>query len=356
MIKRTGKIISIAFILALSAIGLMAQNRPYNISDNEVRNIANRIQDRAEKMRDTLNNGSSQGGLRDSFRRNKLDGLLQDLGNKAYNLSDRASQRRATSSDAQEVLSKANKIDEQLRSNSSFSNSLRNDWSRLSSEVDKLARAFYLSWNGGNYNDGYDNNYPTYPQSGNNYPNYPDSRNNGFLIPDNTTVVATLNDDLNTKEMQEGQRFTMTVQSPSKYRGAVIEGYVSGVERSGKVSGRSQMTLNFRSIRTYNGTYNFSGTVEEVVDTNGKTIRVEEGSVKDNSRTKTTATRAGIGAGVGAIIGAIAGGGKGAAIGAIIGAGAGAGTTYIQGRDDLELTSGSQITIRSSAPSYRRKQ
>lgn len=60
--------------------------------------------------------------------------------------------------------------------------------------------------------------------------------------------------------------------------------------------------------------------------------------------------RAAIGTAVGALIGAIAGGGKGAAIGAVIGAGAGAGSVYVQGRDDLNLSSGTELTIRASAP------
>jgi outer membrane lipoprotein SlyB len=50
------------------------------------------------------------------------------------------------------------------------------------------------------------------------------------------------------------------------------------------------------------------------------------------------------------LLGAIIGGGKGAAIGAAIGAGGGAGSVYVQGRDDLELSNGTEFTIRASAP------
>ena len=75
-----------------------------------------------------------------------------------------------------------------------------------------------------------------------------------------------------------------------------------------------------------------------------------EGTVRDSSQTKQTETRAAIGTAVGAIIGAIAGGGKGAAIGAIIGAGGGAGSVYVQGRNDLELGRGTELTIRAGAP------
>jgi len=112
------------------------------------------------------------------------------------------------------------------------------------------------------------------------------------------------------------------------------------------------MTLNFESITLRNGqTYRFSGIPEAVRTASGDTVRVDnEGAVRDDNRTTTTAQRAGIGGAVGAIIGAIAGGGKGAAIGAILGAGAGAGSVYIQGKDDLELMSGTEVTLRASGP------
>ena len=173
-----------------------------------------------------------------------------------------------------------------------------------------------------------------------------------FVIPDGTQVDAVLNSDLTTSATRENDRFTLTVRQPYQYEGATINGYVTNVSRSGRVSGRSQMTLNFESITLRNGqTYRFAGITETVRTANGDTIRVDnEGSVRDNNRTNTTAQRAAIGTAVGAIIGAIAGGGKGAAIGAIVGAGAGAGSVYVQGTDDLQLLSGTVLTIRASGP------
>ena len=97
--------------------------------------------------------------------------------------------------------------------------------------------------------------------------------------------------------------------------------------------------------------YRFAGITEAIRAMNGETVRVDnEGSVRDNNRTTTTEKCAAIGTAVGAIIGAIAGGGKGAAIGAIVGAGAGAGSVYVQGQDDLELMSGTEVTVRASGP------
>ena len=173
----------------------------------------------------------------------------------------------------------------------------------------------------------------------------------GFIVPNNTNIIATLDRPLSTRTAADGDRFSMTVNSPSQYNGAVIEGRVFG-QRSGVVSGRANMSLSFDTIRMRDGqTYRFAGIVEQVRDMNGNMITVNnEGTVQDKSQTNTTVARAGIGAVLGAIIGAIAGGGSGAAIGAGVGAGAGAGSVILQGRDNLELARGSQFSITATAP------
>ena len=173
-----------------------------------------------------------------------------------------------------------------------------------------------------------------------------------FVIPNGTQIVAVLNNDLSTQTMREGERFTMTVRSPGEYDGATIEGSVLNVDRGGRVTGRSEMTLDFDTIRLRDGrTHQFAGILESVRTATGETVRVDnEGAVRDSNQTEKTVTRTAIGTAVGAIIGAIAGGGKGAAIGAVIGAGAGAGSVYIQGRNDLELRSGTEVTLRATGP------
>lgn len=184
-------------------------------------------------------------------------------------------------------------------------------------------------------------------------PTRPDAPRGNFIVPDGTQLVAVLNESLSTKQAQEGERFTLTVRSPSQYEGASIEGHVARVSRSGRVTGRAEMSFEFDRIRLRDGrTANFAGYIDSVRTTSGETIKVDnEGRAQDdNSQTGRTATRAGVGAAVGAVIGAIVGGGKGAAIGAAVGAGAGAGSVYVQGREDLDLVSGTEFVLRASAP------
>jgi hypothetical protein len=174
-----------------------------------------------------------------------------------------------------------------------------------------------------------------------------------FIVPDGVMLTARLNQQLSTKYTREGDRFMLSVTEPGQYKGAVIEGVVARSDRSGRVSGRADMTFEFETIRMRDGrAYNFAGTIENVALPNGESVRVDrEGNVKeDNSQTSRTVSRSAVGGAIGAIIGAIAGGGKGAAIGAGVGAGVGLGSVYIEGRDDLDLPGGTQIFIRASAP------
>ena len=181
---------------------------------------------------------------------------------------------------------------------------------------------------------------------------YPATASGGFIVPDGTRIVARLDTDISTRTSAVGDRFTMHVTGPVEFQDATIEGHISSVQRSGRLSGRSVMTLNFDNIRLRDGqNYQFAGLLEGVTTRTGDTVRVDtEGTVRDTNQTTRTEQRAAIGTAVGAIIGAIAGGGRGAAVGAILGAGAGAGSVYAEGRNELELDRGSELIIRAGAP------
>jgi hypothetical protein len=174
-----------------------------------------------------------------------------------------------------------------------------------------------------------------------------------FMVPNGTRLTAVLNTDIDTKTASVGDRFTMEVTSPSEYRGAIIEGRVASVERSGRVSGRASLGLDFETIRMRNGgSHRFAGLLDSVSSNeNGNVSISNEGQVREGgSQTNKTVTRTAIGAALGALIGAIAGGGSGAAIGAGVGAGAGAGSVILQGRDDLSLRQGTQVNVTASSP------
>jgi hypothetical protein len=171
-----------------------------------------------------------------------------------------------------------------------------------------------------------------------------------FAIAPDTVVRLRLENQINTKTNQEGDKFTAFIVEPREYEGAIVEGHIGKLKRAGKITGQTELALEFDRITFKDGTTSdFRAQVERVyANEKVKTID-DEGNVQTNDTTKDTTIRSAGGAAIGAIIGAIGGGGKGAAIGAILGATVGAGSVFIQGKD-LQLDSGSEIQVRTIGP------
>jgi hypothetical protein len=171
------------------------------------------------------------------------------------------------------------------------------------------------------------------------------------LIPEGALLRIRLETLLTTEINRVDDNFTAIVVEPSEYEGAVIEGHIAKIERSGRMTGRTEMALEFDAITLRNGRSGpFQAQIEKVFATESVKSVDGEGNVESASKTKDTEIRTVGGAVLGAIIGGIAGGGKGAAIGAIIGAGAGAGSVYVQGDKDLILEPGAQMALRVAYP------
>jgi hypothetical protein len=168
-------------------------------------------------------------------------------------------------------------------------------------------------------------------------------------IPTGTQIKIRLENEIDSKESRDGDRFTAVVLSPRNYADGTIQGHIAKINKSGKLSGRTELALSFDRIQLRNGqSGRMAAQVVRVYGEDSVKEVDEEGNVKSGSRGKTTAVRTGGGAALGAIIGGIAGGGKGAAIGAAIGAGAGAASTAIQGSNKVKLERGTEILIRTT--------
>jgi hypothetical protein len=169
-------------------------------------------------------------------------------------------------------------------------------------------------------------------------------------IPANTEMRVELLTNLSTEVSQKGDRFQARVIEPQEYEGAMIEGVVSRVKRSGRVRGSSELQLSFEQISLNGRWSSFEAQVVEVVSRGGTGVGDvdEEGGVHGGGSTRDDVTKIGTGAAIGAIIGAIAGGGKGAAIGAAIGGAVGTGGAISSRGSDIRLPAGQELRIRTS--------
>jgi hypothetical protein len=179
----------------------------------------------------------------------------------------------------------------------------------------------------------------------------PRRRRSSLLIPDNLEMKIRLTTSIDTRTSRVADRFSAVVLDPSGYADAVIEGHIAALKKSGKATGKTELSLTFDTISLRDGrSGRMAGQVVRIYESESVKTIDEEGNVQSGSRTRDTATRTAGGGAVGAIIGGIAGGAKGAAIGAIIGAGAGVGSVLIQNGKSLLLSAGTEMLIRTAAP------
>jgi hypothetical protein len=106
-------------------------------------------------------------------------------------------------------------------------------------------------------------------------------------------------------------------------------------EQSGKLAGKTVLTLNLQSVQV-----------------NGQTVEINTQNVSEQSSSRTARSAKVIGgtAIAGAIIGAIAGGGKGAAIGTAAGAGAGTVAEVVTKGQRVRIPSETRLTFTLQDP------
>jgi hypothetical protein len=161
-------------------------------------------------------------------------------------------------------------------------------------------------------------------------------------LPAGTNIVIRMIDGVDSEVNRLGQTFAASIDEPVIVnsqqviaRGADVVVKLVDEKESGRLTGRSELTLDLVSVKV-NG---------QMVDLNTQTV-----SQAGGSQTASTVKRGAGGAALGAIIGAIAGGGKGAAIGAGVGAGAGVGSEIITKGQKVKIPSETRLTFVLDTP------
>lgn len=148
-------------------------------------------------------------------------------------------------------------------------------------------------------------------------------------IPKGTTVSVRTLDAIQSKQVELGQNYRCTLESPLTVAGKDLAAKgadcilkIVEMKAAGAVSGNNELKLVVAEIR---------------MGGNLVPVDTEPAAIAGKGKGKSTAMRTGIGAAAGAGVGAIFGGGKGAAIGAAAGGGAGAASSA--------LTQGPEIKV-----------
>ncbi len=172
-----------------------------------------------------------------------------------------------------------------------------------------------------------------------------------IIIPRETELILELQDDINTEQSREGEKFTARVISPSEIAGATVEGRVAKVLKPGRIKRRSELSLSFdRIILDDNRWSNFGATLTEVLAVKGDNVKKVdlEGTALGQSSLKSDVIKVGGATGAGALIGGVVGGPIGVAVGAGVGAAFGVGAIVIERGKHIRLTRNQQLRIRTA--------
>lgn len=172
-----------------------------------------------------------------------------------------------------------------------------------------------------------------------------------IIIPRDTELLLELQEDLNTEQSREGEKFTARIVSPSEIAGAIVEGRVAKILKPGRINRRSEMLLSFdRIILNDKRWSNFGATLTEVMAVMGDNVkRVDtEGTAVGPSSLKGDAAKVGGATGAGLVVGAVVGGPVGAAVGAGMGAAFGVGAVVIERGKHIRLNRNQQLRIKTS--------
>jgi hypothetical protein len=164
----------------------------------------------------------------------------------------------------------------------------------------------------------------------------------GITVPPQTAITVRMIDAVNSETARLGQTFRASIDEPVFVngqqvipRGADVLTKLVGDQQSGKIEGRTILTLALDSITV-----------------NGQPYPVTSSDVRTESSSRGARSAGVIGGGtaLGAIIGGIAGGGKGAAIGAASGATVGAGAQVLTKGQTVKIPSETRVTFTLQTP------
>jgi hypothetical protein len=163
-----------------------------------------------------------------------------------------------------------------------------------------------------------------------------------LIVPAETVISVTLDEEVGSKISTPGQEFHASVQTPIDVegrtaipKGARVTGIVKNAQPAGRFKGGAALELTLSNVTVAGHTYE---------------IQTTSPTETSKGKGKRTATMVGGGAGGGAVIGALAGGGKGAVIGGLIGAAAGTAGAGLTGKRDIVLPAETVLTFKLVEP------
>ena len=144
-IKRAA-LLAVGLAVAGAGVATAGQQRPYRVSDQQLKDLVNRIDTHEQAFRSSVERAIDRSPIRNSPTADQAGRSMKDFNEAADQLRDRVNDGQSVTSDAENLLRRASAIDS-LMTRTRFEAPAQRDWQALRQDMNDLTRAYGIAWN-----------------------------------------------------------------------------------------------------------------------------------------------------------------------------------------------------------------
>jgi len=139
-------VLAVALAVASAGMATAGQQRPYRVSDQQLKDLVNRIDTHQNTFRNSFERAIDRSPIKGSPTADQADRSMKDFNDAADLLRDRVNDKQSGASDAENLLRRASAIDS-LMTRFQFETAVQRDWQALRLDMNDLTRAYGIAWN-----------------------------------------------------------------------------------------------------------------------------------------------------------------------------------------------------------------
>ena len=134
-----------AIVLLIGVAGSVAAQSPYRLSEKEMKDLLSRIDKQAATFRSSLKSALNHSRFDDTKEEDHINDFVKGFEQATERLKHHYDEKSSASSDVEEVLSRAARIDDFMERHH-LSPRAESNWAALRQNLDALAEAYSVSW------------------------------------------------------------------------------------------------------------------------------------------------------------------------------------------------------------------
>jgi hypothetical protein len=145
MIRLRYAVIVLAIILCAGVVATVKAQRPYRLSEQEMKNLLDRIEKGAERYRNSLKDALGASRYDDTKAEDNINEFINGFESATDRLEGRFDDNRSAAGLVEAVLKRGVLIDS-FMARHPLTTRAQDDWRRLRGDLDELARAYNVHW------------------------------------------------------------------------------------------------------------------------------------------------------------------------------------------------------------------